>query len=251
MTMRKLILPIFIAALFLLWPRTASAAAGYCSFHTVKATSNNNSVTTDAGDTTGCTSFFVCVASGVTDTAVITENKSNTVTPVTISEQASHEGLACATVRGTTVGSGHTFTGTATGGFPSIAVIGANGTATAVTVDAQNGAQSAGGATTLATGSISPDSTSIAFAAIFWADATSMASIGSSFTITDTQAYVGGTNYGISMAYKTTLSGSENPTWSWTSSVAAAAKIAAFDQAATTIASRRSLGPRTGSRQAP
>lgn len=199
------------------------------------AAGTSNSATTASIDTTGANLLVVsaCWYPGVTADAVITDSKGNTWTALT---RRGTVGVSLTANRlfycyGGTVGTGHTFTTTATGGYHSIQVIALSGMA-ASPLDQQNGGQDGGTWTTRQPGSITPsqDNTVVIAALTFEANSGGTISINDSFTIADTVAYGTGTNDGGSLAYKIlTVASSQNPTWTSSSSSGdAALSIASF-----------------------
>jgi hypothetical protein len=138
---------------------------------------------------------------------------------------------------GPTVGSGHTFTGTASGGFPSVSVLALSGVLAASAFDAENGAAA------VQPGSVTPseDNEILITSLSFYPSNT--VSINSGFTISNQVDFSNGVNMGLAMAYKIqTSAGAENPTWSPSSSFTEqASAIACFKSAAASGNRRRRL----------
>lgn len=194
-----------------------------------------NSATTGSIDTTGANLLVVsaCWYPGTEADAVITDSKGNTWTALT------RHGTVNVSVTanrlfycyGGTVGSGHTFTTTATGGYHSIQVVALSGMA-ASPFDQQNGAQDSGIWVTRQPGSITPsqDNTVVVTALTFDDNTSGAISIDGSYTIADTSAFATGAGMGGSLAYKIlTAASAQNPTWtSANNSGDSAVSIASF-----------------------
>lgn len=122
---------------------------------TGKASTNNNSVTTDAADTSGANRIWIGI-SAYTLGCTPTDSKSNSWTGLTPQNEGTNGSWAQIWVSGDspTVGSGHTFTCNENTTYPSIHVIWASGSANSPT-DQQNGATGVG-VTSIQPGSITP-----------------------------------------------------------------------------------------------
>lgn len=124
-----------------------------------------------------------------------------------------------------TVGTGHTFTETVS--FPAF-VVAAFTASTEVWVDSKGLTAQTAGATSLALGSFAPSgATSLLALAFLQTDGISgTVSIDDGFTVLDQVVYVGGTNYGVCMAYKiVSVATTFAPTFSWVSSQPAAGSL--------------------------
>jgi hypothetical protein len=177
--------------------------------------------TTDPVDTTGA-NFIVCT---VADDGVlaVTDNKSNTWIKLTEQGAPNTAHFYCIDP---IVGAGHTFS--TAHAYGAIAMQAFSNTGE-ISFDQENGATTAG-ATSLATGSVTPGvDDELIVTGIEWGGTMSLASINSSFNKTDEVDASTGVNYGVAMAYLIQTSASAvNPTWSWTTSSAANARIATF-----------------------
>lgn len=233
----KRILPI----LLLIWCAPAAfGAITYTGVHAAASSANTTSATTSAIDTSGSILLVACGSNSASGTPALTDSKSNSWTALTV--RTSTTKLSCFYVASPTVGAGHTFTNTTGVAFPSIAVIGFTGTHASAPFDTQNGAAPMATLSSLAAGNISPSaSTNVAIAALSLNNTTLGMAVDSGFTITDNQDLVGGTSYPIVMAYKLTLGGSENPTFSWTTASDPVAEIASFKQAGSGTATRNGM----------
>jgi hypothetical protein len=130
-----------------------------------------------------------------------------------------------------TVGSGHTFTFDGTAVYPSIGIMAFSGSDTTSPFDQENGAENAG-TTSLQTGSVTPSTNAQILVAALGFNTANTISVNSSFTGLIQQNFTGGVE-GMAMAYLIqTTAGAVNPTFSWSSSSAAAAAIATFKTAA-------------------
>lgn len=188
----------------------------------VKAgSSNGDSVTSSGIDTTGATLLVAVMGYGTGATPSFTDSKGNTWTAWT--NQAG--GVTSAkTYRcfPTTVGAGHTFTGTATGGAPSIIVAAFSGFTSAGTEQGTNG----GSSTTFAAGSVTPAGDNYLVVATVADGYTSnpTASIDGGFTIIQDQPFTAATYFGTAMAYLIqTSAAAANPTWTFSGTVAESA----------------------------
>lgn len=195
-----------------------------------------NSATTTGINTTGA-DLVVVISSWETDaggpaTLVITDNKSN--------GNATSVGPTTGTFRtnisywhNPTVGSGHTFSFSATSAFACIAVLCFSGSA-ATPLDQSNGA-TVSNAATIQAGSITPTQDN-ELVIVSWCGAgtTNTLTIDGSFTKTDFLTWVTGANDGGGAAYLIqTTATAANPTWTADTSTGQAAKIASFKAAAT------------------
>jgi hypothetical protein len=186
-------------------------------------------VTSDAIDTTGA-NLIVIAISRWTAVVTVSDNKSNTYTPLTLRQVTSNNANQLFYCASPTVGTGHTFTGAATGSFPSIAVVAASGAAL-VPFDQENGATAT--ASSLATGSITPSENNCLVIAGVAANGTSFG-INGGFTAAASD-YAAGVHVGGGIAYLVqTTAAAANPTWTWTGgSSPVAATIASFKAAPT------------------
>ncbi len=209
---------------------------------TSKGGNTNQTITTDAVNTTGADLIVINVGyySGTTPTIAPSDSKGNTWTALTAHNQVStlvgNRMFYCAAP---TVGSGHTFTqeDLVANAYPSIQMLAFSG-AHASPFDQQTGAVSSGSASTLATGSLTPSEDNCLVVAGLGHEVNSAGavSINGGFTAT-TEAYVGSTSEGSGCAYLIqTSAASANPTWNVTNNTGIAATLATFKAAATASA---------------
>lgn len=190
-------------------------------------------VTTPAIDTTGANLIVLAVSSyAATSEPTISDSKSNTWSQLTI-RSAGDTRFRLFYCAGPTVGSGHTFTVSPSAGNPyqSFCVGAFSGAAASTPFDQQNGATATG--TSLATGSVTPsEDNELVIAGLNFA-AVNTISVNGGFTISDQINYSASVRFGSAMAYliQTSLAAA-NPSFSWSTSTAAAAGIATFKAAA-------------------
>jgi hypothetical protein len=202
----------------------------------LRSTTNNN-VTTAAIDTTGATLLVVVVADQAGVTTTLTDSKTNTWTGLTVRTETNAE-VRIFYAANPTVGTGHTFTGTSTGGFPALAVLAFSGVATVSPFDVQNGVTQTTG-TSVATGSITPTAANevLVGGISLGAAGITVSSVTSPMIL---QANLASTAnaYGVGSAYEIqTTATARNLTWVLSASSNAAAAIASFKEA-TAAASR-------------
>lgn len=188
----------------------------------------NGGTTATSFDTTGKTVIVLGVSYQNEVAPTVSDNKGNSYTLVQTQTSGLGPGIRLYKCEAPSVGSGHTFTATASGGYVSIGVLAAESAGVA---DGDNGANT-GGATSLATGSVTPTADGDLFVTARTLDSGAAAglAIDSGFTIQGSVAFSGGNYYGVAIAYEI-QSGSgaaENPTWSQTASTRIAAAIVAF-----------------------
>lgn len=185
-----------------------------------------NDITTAAIDTTGASLLVVCVNDYTVNASTLSDSKGNTWTGLTakMSTTAESKLYYC---KNPTVGTGHTFTAAGTSIYATINVAAFSGAHLTAPFDQQNGATTAG-ATSLATGSITPsENNELIIAGI--SNVSAARSIDAGFTIANQVNYAAGFHYGGAIAYLIqTTAGAVNPSWSWTGSGEAAAVIASF-----------------------
>lgn len=182
------------------------------------------SITTGV-DTTGANIIICTVADD--GTLAVTDSKSNTWTKLTEQGAPNTALFYCINP---IVGASHTFS--TAHSYGSIAMEAFSNTGT-LSFDVENGATTAG-ATTLSTGSVTPNvNDELVVTGIEWGATMSNSSINSSFTKTNAVNGVSGVSYGVAMAYIVqTTAGAVNPAWSWTTSSAANTRIATFKSVA-------------------
>lgn len=194
---------------------------------TSAGSSDGDAVTTGSLDTTGATGLFLTASWDPTTTAdaAVTDSKGNTWVGLT----AKTNGIRKTRIfysPSPSVGSGHTFTVTATDGLPTVGVA-AFSAVELSPFDVENG--NTGTGTTLTTGSVTPTVPySVVIAALSANDSSGTpAAIDSDFTaetVGQSADHVAG-----GLAWKIlSASATEDPEWSWTNSGVAAAAIAVF-----------------------
>lgn len=192
--------------------------------------SDGNSVTTSGVNTAGVDLIVLAVASyqAVAD-PTISDSKGNTWTPRT-SYASDVSKLKIYYAVNPTVGSGHTFTASQSGSYPSIIVLGFSGSH-ATPFDQENGNTSAS-ASSLATGSVTPteDNELIIMAACHSADISSCdEGTGGPLLV----AYVNGEHFaGGADAEIQTTAAAINPTWTFAAAASCAVAQATFKAAA-------------------
>ncbi len=184
-----------------------------------------NTAIVGAIDTSTADLLVVVCRTSVTGT--LADSKSNTWTSLTF-------GTACrmfyCVPPGAKVGTGHTFTITDAGSFPSICACAFQGVNTASALDGTDVTALIAGATAQP-GSITPAGGSGLF--VTGTGLTSAAScthsIDSGFTISDQNDFTGGASFGSAMAYKIKSDAvAENPTWTFAPAATGGLVMAAF-----------------------
>lgn len=218
------------------------ATIAYSGVHIAAGSSNTTSVTSGSVDTSNCTLLFACVASAATTLGTFFDSKSNTWTALTQQQGGGVTGVIVRSfyAANPTVGTGHTFSvASIAGTFPSLAVVGFTGVAALSPLDAQNGVSNGTFPqvdTSQAVGSITPSAaTNVMTACMAWNNAVTVVSIGSSYNITDTLTN-DGNHFAISMAYKLSPSGAQNPSFAWTTADSPGGTHASFKAAPVVIA---------------
>jgi hypothetical protein len=192
---------------------------------------DGNSITTGANDTTGATFLVATIGDyGLSSTTTVVDSKGNTWTQLNVLTALSSVHNSIFYCESPIVGAGHTFTANGTTSYPSICVAAFAGVG-ATPFDQQNGTANGGSGTTLTTGSVTPGTDNqLVIAALGFTD--SGAAIDSGFTIVQQQPNVSSESIGSALAYKVqTTAAAVNPEWSWGSSATAAAVIATFEKA--------------------
>lgn len=205
--------------------------------HTAAGSTTSNNVTTTGIDTSGA-NLVVIAVTGYGGTAIApTDSKSNTWTGLTLQVTTGTARSRLFYCSPCTVGSGHTFTITTTGGYPSLAVASFSNILASSPSDVETGAITNSG-TTLSTGSITPSQNNelivsgIAAGATGDPDGGVAKTIGAGMAIIDQVLYGGGTHLSGGLAYKVqTAATAINPAWSWAATSDAAVTIASFKAA--------------------
>lgn len=197
----------------------------------VEASLGVNGGTTGAIDTTGASFLVASVAWYSLGTGpTVTDSKSNTWSSLTTYSAAGIANRLWYCIP-SSVGSGHTFTGTGSGSYSSMQVLAFSGQAVSP-FDVENGATV--GSTTIQPGSITPseDNELVVVGLAHENNGGSAVSIDGGFTAYKS-AYSGGTSEGGGIAYLIqTTAAAANPTWNIGSSAVMAATIACFKAAA-------------------
>lgn len=197
--------------------------------HTAAAPGANGG-TTSAIDTSGATGIYVHIseylgASGFS----LSDSKGNTWTPRTQYSSGSVSRTRIYYCENPTVGSGHTFTYSGSGGYPTICVEAHSGTKTSSSYDQENGATNTA-TNSLQPGSITPTENNelIISGAAQYIEA-AISNVDSGFTVSDGIGAVSGTNVGGTMAYLYQgAAAAINPTWTFGTTVDAAVVQASF-----------------------
>lgn len=187
-----------------------------------------NGGTSSSIDTTGATLLVIHVADADGVATTVSDSKGNSWTALTARQNSLESQLYyCASP---TVGSGHTFTTSASSAFPAGQVLAFSGV-DASPFDTQNGNTTTD--STIQTGSVTPaEDGSLLVAGVGHVRGVSP-TIGSGFTVTDSNALSGGNYYGAGAAYLVqTTAAAINPTWTLDSSGVLAATIAVFGPSA-------------------
>jgi len=198
-----------------------------------------NNITTPGVDTTAADLIVVEVSfsSQEAGNIVLSDNKSNSWTlAVTGNESAAAIDAQIYFVQAPTVGSGHTFNINDNSGTLYAAIHMSAWKGSLASPLDQTNSYDIGFTTSGTTGSITPGAANeLIIAALCIGAGGSAYTIDSGFTISDSNVYNAGVNYGGASAYLIqSAAASVNPTWSWTGSAYAAGAIASFKAAAST-----------------
>lgn len=214
----------------LAFPRAAQAAPWLANAHATAGATNNPA--TAAINTTGSDLIVATLAWAFgTGPPVMTDNLTNTWTPLTaVSWVGSQFWAQLYYCKAPTVGASHTFTASGTGIFASIAVQAWSGSA-ASPFDQQSGQAATG--LTGQPGPITPTQANELIVAGVAVHDPATLTIDSGFTISDQLSMVGGTYYGVGMAYLLqTTAATVNPTWTASTSTSMVPVMASFIQSA-------------------
>ncbi len=184
-------------------------------FHKIKqSTGGSTGATTDAVDASTATFVVlaICYDSGATGVSVTDTSGKTWVARTEWDGTGAHTPWVRIYDCVSTFTASHTFSVACTAGFASIAAIGFTGNA-ASPADQQSGAFTTGGAAL--PGSVTPsEDNELLITAIGGSTGGVTYAVGSSFTLLDTTALVGGQAYGLATGYKIqTTAGAENPSW--------------------------------------
>lgn len=202
---------------------------------------NDSGFTTGAIDTTGASLLVANIGSySGTSEPTLSDSKGSTWTLLTVqSSGADGARSRIYYAENPTVGAGHTFTVTGNDSFAALCVTAWSGPLTSSVFDQENGATT-GGATSLATGSVTPsENNELIVAGLCLRDISNTGdtvSINGGFTISDQQTGVANQCLEAAQAYLVQGAlAAANPTWSWTTSDKAAATIATFKGTASQV----------------
>ncbi len=214
----------------------------YCGVHGHAASANTNTATVTV-TTTGSTALVGYCAygntGGMVGNATFSDGDSQTWTALTPYQgTALDDEILGFYIENPTVGSSKTYTCTTTAQFPAICLIGITGTTTSI-FRAENGSGTSGAAMTLSPGNVTVTATDIVLSALSVNAIAGTVTIGSSFKISDHQAYVAATNYGLDCGFKTGDSGTVGPAWSWGNSVNASGTNDVFKVGTVTASTSR------------
>jgi hypothetical protein len=194
--------------------------------HTYKQGNSGGSGTSPAIDTTGA-SLLVAYVADFTGSAAATfaDSQGNTWTALTARPLTGNMRSQMYYCASPTTSASHTFSATGTNSFAAIAIAAYSGTATSP-YDQETGATTLTG-TSLATGSVTPsENNELVIYGCGYASSALSVSVG---TMLDTAAIIGGTSYGIGLAYEIqTTATARSPSWSWSSSNSCSTTIATF-----------------------
>lgn len=202
--------------------------------------SDHDSVTTPALDTTGADLIVLSVAYYQTEAGnlVVSDSKGNTWTPCTAYNSSTFAAQQFYYCRNPIVGSGHTFTQSRTASYPSLVVQAWSGVGV-TPFDQQNGAASSDAALSgIASGSITPsDDNELLISGISYGEVTaSLPTIDSGFTISYGNSGTG-FGFGTSMAYLVeTTATAKNTTWTFSPIAANSAGVSIISFKAAAVA---------------
>lgn len=201
--------------------------------HFTAHSTDRNTFTSGAQDTTGA-DILIAVLSAGDNSAVLTDSKGNTWTPLTAQSQFSAAFCRITYAKAPTVGTGHTFTCTVTATTsPAIEVLAYSGSHQTAPFDVENG--SGYFAASAQPGSVTPNqNSSLIVTGITQQSANSATvAIDSGFTIEDYQDTIVAQclSSGCADLVQNTAA-AINPTWSWTGSDLGGCVMAVFKPAA-------------------
>ncbi len=214
----------------------------YCGVHGHAASANTNSVTVTV-TTTGSTALAGYCAygntGGMVGHATFSDGDMQTWTALTPYQGTGvDDEIMGFYIENPTVGASKTYTCTTTAQFPAICLIGITGTTTSI-FRAENGGGTSGAAMTLSPGNVTVTATDIVTTALSVNAIAGTVTIDDSFIISDHQAYVAATNYGLDCGFKTGDSGTVGPAWSWGNSVNASGTNDVFKVGTVTASTSR------------
>lgn len=195
-----------------------------------------NSATTPGIDTTGANLIVVGAAYQVSSSAVMSDSKGNTYTGLTADNGSGSNAARIFYCASPTVGSGHTFTITDSGSAPAIAVAAFSGAHSSPFDMEPTSNSDVGSITSLAMNTITPAADNELLISVLTLAGVNTPAVDGGYTIAQHQVFVGGTNYGVDLAYLIQTAGSNSAcTWTWGSGARAATVGAAFKPSVATI----------------
>jgi hypothetical protein len=191
-----------------------------------------NGGTTGSITTTGATLIVICISSyGLGLTSTPTDSKGNTYTGLTsiTGGQSRNRIFYCSAP---SVGSGHTFTYSATTSALGIHVMAFSGVSTLSPFLDETGSSSSS-TNSISGGSLTPASSgALIVTGLTLENSIAGLAISSPFTIQTTNAYVNGSAMGgASGYYVQPTAAAINPTWTWTTTTGAGCRVAVFKAA--------------------
>ncbi len=210
--------------------------------HTQASSGNGNDVTTSGINTSGANLLVVLASVFTSGTPTVTDSvggNSNSWTSRTLYTNAAGVSLQLFYCTPTHVGSGHTFTVTATGAFPAIGVQAWSGAAASSPYDTENGHSETGVANSIQPGSVTPGQDDELLVSGLGVNSNDALTPDSGFTVSD-QIPKGGAGVGGAMAYLVeTTATAKNPTWSFVGTAQALTSNTATFKAASASGNRR------------
>ncbi len=201
-------------------------------------TTDINAATTSAMDTTGC-NLLVVVGTNLdrVNPLVITDSKSNSWTALTLTsaDPGVERSVQIHYSTPSSVGSGHTVTGTLTGKFPGLSVMCFSGAHTTPYDGNQNGTYQAGSASTIQPGSVTPSQNNclVISGVIFNLYAGAAPTINGGFTVGPYLPFTSGQSLTTVGGYLIqTSAAAANPTWTFGSAESTTVANAAVFRAA-------------------
>ncbi len=197
-------------------------------------TGGGSGFTSDPVNTTGADLIVVSVGYAQGTSPSVSDNKGNTYTPLTVRTGTSwsHRLYYCGGPSTPVVGAGHTFTVSGSGILAFMAVQAWSGSHLTSVLDAETGAGS-GAASTLQPGSITPSQNNELIVTGVVSDTGGLPSVDLGFSISDSEAAVGGSFAAGAFAYLVqTSAAAVNPTWTFGGANDDATSMAAFKAAA-------------------
>ena len=179
----------------------------------------SNGGDTSAINTTGADTIFLVVGSATSGAPSVSDSKSNTWDLIHAENSGFDHLCRLYRAKNATVGSGHTFTATLSGGNVGIGVLAFSGGHLTAPDDQHEGAASVF-SDNVQPGSITPseDDTLVMMAVAIVGDGRNVASITESYSVSVNLAETG-TNFGIGVAYRLqTTATATNPTWTLSAS---------------------------------